>query len=429
VLLLALGGCGKPPAFEVHWFVADATDGAPLQAKQCSDVGIFSVRVTVELGDEDLTIEEPCFVGAAEVPALEPGEYEVVVEGLRRSGEPWGYNLENGSPVAWAKETVVVSEEMASSVGVVLFAPEECDDGIDNDRDGVVDTQDPGCDIIMADVAQRESNDAELTLFQISVSFLDSPVVKPYNVGVSAIQLEIDGQPFEQFADYELDLTQWPFRLPLISGEFEPGEYELSITALGPDGAVTQTLIDPEQPTFVVQENTGGYEVRHFDFTSERFLAPIIQPLRLDFIPDCTPGDSLLLKLDRVWLRVVDDMGMVVPSDSLMFMGNYFGGMGIVPQPETDGWISFECPSSTVTSLPLTWGGYEIEARATLANVTCYSMPLMELAPQPVSAQTLTLERELTMDGLPACAECLEHSHCQAKVCVDGLCVDKEPGQ
>jgi hypothetical protein len=81
-----------------------------------------------------------------------------------------------------------------------------------------------------------------------------------------------------------------------------------------------------------------------------------------------------------------------------------------------------------LTSEPLTWGHYSIEAQARLAGVSCFETPSIDLAPQPVSAQTVALERVL-VDGQPACPECSTKLDCSMiadTICEDGLCVPKD---
>lgn len=424
--LLALAGCGQPPGFELRWTIeSDAPIAAPLMAKQCSEVGIFSVRVTVERAGEQVATEEyPCFEGVGDGPPLEPGEYELEIEGLRRNGEPWEFDEEVGLPrVAWAEATVVVSEGTIPGVEVVLLAPPECDDGIDNDRDGVVDNADPGCDIETLTDEPRESNDAELTLFEVSVSFLHSPAVRPSNVGVHSISLAVDGELLATFAESELDLSQWPFRLPLTSGEFE-GSHQLEVTPIGVGGP----LASPKVFAFEVPADAGAYVTGMAEFFAEDFLQPIVEPVALLFDPNCTPGGNL--ELDRMWIRVVDEGGQPLDAASLGLVGNW-GPPGMIiqitPVDEADGWVSFECPVSIVKSAALPWGRYQIEAQGRRTTDTCFSLPQSDLAPQPNGAQTLVLARELA-DDEPVCPECSGDDDCPGQVCAAGLCVDKEPG-
>jgi hypothetical protein len=445
--LLALTGCGQPPSFELSWQISETLeDPPPLTAvKQCSDVGVFSVRVTVRAGNEKVAIDEhPCassIDSSVEGPPLEPGEYTIEVQGLRRSGEPW-FDPEvdaEADPIAYSKQTLIVSDGALPSVNVVLLAPPECDDGIDNDRDGTVDGQDPGCQIV-TETGFSESNDTGLTLFQLDVAFLDRSVVKPDNVGVTGIRLEIaawqppdtitiDGQRPNQFertiANYELDYSQWPFPVPLLSAELDgSGTLELLATAVGPDGDMTETQSIP----FPIVEGEGTYVFGHLAFGIDRFLQPIVEPIALVFEPGCSPGGTLAL--ERMWIRVVDESDAPLDAATLGLTGTTISGgsaMAILPVDEAGGWVSFECPSSVVRTNELVWGNYQIEARAVRAADTCFESPIADLAPQPFSAQTIGLERVL-IDDLPACPECVDNADCSGQICNEGLCVDQEPG-
>jgi hypothetical protein len=425
---LVLAGCGQPPGFELRWRIADAnasdselSKAPPLETvKQCSDVGIFWVRVTAKLGEAEVWVDEfPCsssIESGVEAPPLEPGEYTLEVQGLRRNGEPWAFDSEAGVPrIAYGETTVTVTEGDPPIVDAFLRAPPGCDDGIDNDLDGTVDNQDPGCEV-ETPAGYGESNDADLTLFTLAVSFLGSPAVRPDNVGVNSIRLEVDGELLAEVPEYELDFSQWEFRLPIAVGEYTEGT--LSVTAIGDVGPVTV----PQTLEFSMQ--SVPYTV--FDFGSEMFLEPIVEPVGLVFEPGCSPGGALILETMRI--RIADEDGLVPPGLVLM--------KGPLPLETTDaggGWIRFDCPSAPVLSNELPWGRYFVEAQAVLAGVPCFETPeAVELAPQPFSAQTIPLERVL-IDGQPACPECSKDLDCvmmaDAKTCVDGLCVEMEPGQ
>lgn len=430
--LLALAGCGQPPSFELSWRIGETLeDPPPLTAvKQCSDVGIFSVRVTIRAGEEKVAVDEhPCsssIDSSVEGPPLEPGEYTIEVQGLRRSGEPWFDPEidEQADPIAYSTQTLIVSDGALPSVEVVLLAPPECDDGIDNDRDGTVDGQDPGCEMVPATGQPSEFNDAAVTLFDIDVTFLDSPVVMPVNVGVQNLLLEIDGELLAQVSNSQLDDAQWPFALPLLQWDLAGDSHTLEITAVGQDGALTETQVFE----FSTVDDQGTYVSQQFDFGSEAFLQPIVEPLGFVFEPGCSPGGTLTL--ERMWIRVVDENDAPLDAAALGLTGSTFSSgmaMAIVPVDEADGWVSFECPSSAVRTNELVWGNYRIEARARRAADICFERPIADLAPQPFSAQPLGLERVL-IDDLPACPECVEDGDCSGQTCNAGLCVDKEPG-
>lgn len=455
-LPLVVGGCSEPASFDLSWRLVDAlTEPAmapPLTSvEQCAQVGVSKIRVTTFLGDVCTGVivaeqEFPCFSDALG-PPLEVGDYTLLVEGLRRTGEPWSchYDECNPDPLGPPPSTCVARTTAELSVSesgtlpeldVVLLSPPECDDGIDNDRDGRVDDRDPAC---ILNAAGSESADASVTLFQTSVSFLDSPAIEPFNVGVDALLLEVSDEQLTVVADYQLDLTQWPYRLPLLSRALDPGSYEFSITAVG---AGLVPLTQPFTQAFVVEEDEAAFVLGNFAFTDDRFLEPIIQPIafttNLLLSPGATTGPSCDLggyvgvppnqeirSLDRLWVRVTDG-SQALDAATLGLTG--FAATGpIMPVDEPGGWVSFDCPTAGVKSAAITWGGYDIEVQGRIGADTCFATPqISDLAPQPTSAQDFYLDRVL-VDGLPpaACIECVDDSGCTGQVCVDNVCVYK----
>ncbi|WP_146157288.1 hypothetical protein [Enhygromyxa salina] len=458
-----LGACAEPPSFLLSWELDDGQgnpdpEPALSPVEQCAVVGVSKVRVTTMVGacvdskfvgaDVD-TREYPCSAasassGAVDGPTLEPGEYTVLVEGLRRSGEPWAceHSLCELDPssapcIARAVTSVTVTEGDAQPIhSVTLMSPPQCDDGIDNDRDGRVDGHDPGC---ILDPTGPESADASVTVIQPRVTFLGRPVVRPFHVGIQALLVEISGEQLAVIGDHQLDLSQWPFRLPILSGELDEGSYELSITGLDAGQVpVTQTISFP----FDVDQDQAKYVVNQFDFTEDRFLEPIVAPISFNtsllLSPDAVTGpgcelgghlaDNQPITLDRLWVRITDGSQ---PLDAAALGLTGFAEVGglIAPVDEPGGWVSYECPSSVIDSVPLTWGGYDIEVQGRIGAEVCFATPaLIELPPQPFSSTELGLERVLVDDEPPVgCRECTANIDCSNQVCVKHVCVDQEP--
>lgn len=466
MVLAALPGCGEPPSYQLRWTIveAEAEAGALERVLQCSSAGVSSVQITTLRGGGDLCTAElvdqrrlPCrpeSFGAGEPvdgPTLEPGDYTVLVQGLRRNDEPWYCaaddidldcvaDPEAGSDAGpcTARQTVEVSvsEGTLPQLEAELLAPFECDDGIDNDRDGKVDGQDPGCII---DASGAEAAETGVTLFQTTVSFLDTRAVLPVNVGVDSLQLSIDGEPVFTVGESELDLLQWPFRLPVqASRTISDGSHMLSMTALGADDvALTQAL----ETSFTVDQSQATFVPWEVAFTSDTFLEPIVQPLRVSFTlalsdertSTCELGGVVGIEpipVDRLRVLIRDENMQPLDAASLGLTGNAHVGGSIMPIDEAGGWISFECPVSAVTSQALPWGRYTIEIEAQAGGDLCFAWApdddwKFELAPQPSGAQGFELTREPGPPA-PGCVECgVNGRACSGQICVDGICVDK----
>ncbi len=450
-------GCSEPPSYLVRWKLVDEAGLAdPNQAaeltsvKQCADVGVSRIRVTTWRQDDSILDrrEYACFPGAfesgdaVEVPALPDGEYIVEVEGLRRTGEPWACIVdpdaaEQDPCVAFAEASVTVAEGTLPTVEVALLQPRQCDDGVDNDRDGRVDSKDPAC---ILDPEGLESADASVTLFQISVSFLDNPAVEPANVSVDALALAVDDVPLAEVTASELDTSQWPFRLPLQTESYEPGVHVFSLVGVDGSGDPVTSAFEVE---FSVSEQSAGFVLETFDFGDEQFLEPIVEPfsaslaLLLDASdstgPACKLGGSLdgtPISIEQTWFRVTDEGEQALDAAALGLTGSASGG-AITPVDEAGGWISFACPTSTVASVPLTWGNYAIEIEGKIAGVACFSSEgAQPLAPVGQSgAQSINLTRIVDDQGVPpaGCEECSQDSDCSGQICDAGICKDKLP--
>lgn len=454
-----VGGCDEPPSYQVRWRVGDAAAladpdlaSALTSVKQCADVGIAKVRVTTKRASDDTVVDRrdyACFPGAfergdaVEIPALPAGEYVVEVERVRRTGEPWV--CEEGEQcqtfVGEGGNKVTIGEGVLETIEVVLLQPAQCDDGIDNDRDGRVDGKDPAC---ILDPTALESAETSFTLFQLSVSFLDSPAVLPANVSVDAVRLGIDtdadGDPSDdqllaEIPAYELDTSQWPFRLPLLSQDFDDGDYVLSVYAVDQQGNQRTTL---HELTFTVPDD--AYVIGELAFGGERFLEPIVEPIAattsLQLAPDdligpaCTLGGFTGAAIERMWFRVTDQDGQPLDAATLGLTGAA-SGESIMPVDEAGGWVSFACPTSMVSSTPLAWGSYQLDVEARIGDVACFaSEGPLPLAPVGEGgAQFLLLPRIVDEQGAPpaGCEECSDANDCSGQICELGICKDISP--
>lgn len=435
--LAAATSCGEPPSYLVRWKLIERSGKVDdlTSVKQCADVGISKVRITTRRDQVVVDWREyPCFQAAfehgegVEGPALPPGEYEVEVEGLRRTGEPWSCELE--PCIAFAGSTVTVAAGELPQIEVELRAPPECDDGIDNDRDGRVDGKDPGC---VLDPSGPEAADSGLALFQIKVGFLGSPAVKPVNVMVRALRLEVDGELLELVMADQLDTSQYPFRLPLIGRSIDPGDHLFSIVAVDNHGV---PLTSAYEEPLNIEADQPGYLDKDFDFGSEQFLAPIIQPfaltvgLTLDQLGDvtstCGLGGHAGVAIDRMRFRVKDQDGQSLDAATLG-LAAMAGPIAVVD--EDNGWVSSNCPTAMLRSADFTWGRYSLELEGRIGDVACFTSDgSLGLAPVGnAGAQSFFLQRIVDAQGAPppGCEECFGNSDCSGQICDAGICKNK----
>jgi hypothetical protein len=457
-----VAGCTEPPSYELGWRLVDV-DGfndpeqAPplVSVKQCSEVGVQKVQVTTRRLDNSIAARQdyPCFPGAfgrgelVDGPVLEPGEYKIEATGLRRSGERWACVADETLPepkpcVAFAEGSVIVAEGELPAVEFVLLSPPECDDGIDNDGDGLVDGKDPSC-IFNPDGPEQSDN--RLALFQLKVTFLNSPLVLPANVGVMAVRVSVDGEVLAEATASDLNTDIWPFRLPTISASLDPGEHELAVVAVDKGGQpVTDALLRTVAIPFAIfTGDDESLDPSRFDFTSERFLEPIIEPISVgiglllapndDWGPSCELGgfvDGARKTIDQTRIRVADQDGAWLDAATLELLGFSSQGM-LTPVDEGDGWIGFACPSTAVVSTPLTWGNYSIEIESRIGDNVCFQTKApRDLRPAAnTGPQNFYLDRVVDGMGVPpaGCEECVTTSDCSGQVCDAGICKDKTP--
>ena len=467
VCVVVAVGCAEEPSYTLRWeLVSDQID-----IDHCSEVGVSKIEVLTlagsvptllsmaSLSEEDLVDvrEHPCQVdGVVDGPTLEPGDYTVYVAGQRRSGEWWPCSEDEPECYAAALAEVRVPEDPAlrPEVSVVLLAPPQCDDGIDNDQDGRVDDRDPACLLPSnANAAGLEDAEKGLSLFQLTASFLASEVVLPINVSVDALRLTVTGggETREYVVDapelmsgsdnVSLDLGVWPYRLPLLSDELAPGTYQLSAVALDRFGVALTEAIGRTDPLdgaevfeFSVTDDRPAFVLGELEFTADRFLDPILAPIALDplletaaSLTHCQLGGYIGGQngtIERLWLRVRDEADQPVDLATLGFD---------VPDAvsEADGFVSFACPSFILRSLDLTWGSYRVDLEARNGADACFAREDQALAPFPGGgAQTVILERVLIDGAVPdACIECVVDTDCRnpnETFCKEGVCVPEE---
>ncbi len=146
MMLILTAGCGEAGSYDLVWSVgcdkAKVCNDCVMQnAMGCSAFGLDSVVVRVKRDAvEEAVSAFPCFsrqVGAnGQGPGLEPGLVTLEVTGLSPGG------LVLTGPVS---TKVTIAETGLVPGCVKLPAPAACNDGVDNDGDGLVDGHDPQC--------------------------------------------------------------------------------------------------------------------------------------------------------------------------------------------------------------------------------------------------------------------------------------------
>lgn len=420
----ALIGCAEDPSFQLSWrivadeAVIDTADAPELRSvKQCSEAGIEKVRLEVRGVDDvpsslprfthDYACFPPSFGDGEPIdgPTLDPGDYELALIGLRRNGGEWscpGVDDEgNAIEVGCVRDTgsVTVSEGALPELEFLLHAPVQCDDGVDNDRDGRVDSSDPACLLGEA----FESYDAGQTLFQLAVGILDNPLIEPRHVGIDDFELQVDGQPLDTLSPSAGLGLIWPWRFALLDARLEAGAHTLSLVALGSEGALTGQLTFD----FMVDAEEGAFVIHEFALGSAEFLVPIEDPLAVAWAmgdslaaPPCGPAGSPIDDM-RVRVREADTALALGVDDLLIYPGAPLANASVEP----DNWLAFACDNggrlSSTTALSWTESGYSIEIEGRVGGLTCFASAITPLRPGSFSPVGIVVSPVLDDQGLP----------------------------
>jgi hypothetical protein len=138
-LALLCAACGSNGSYELHW-----TLGCPscqiASAHDCSRVGLDTVLVVAKQGSDETRAVFPCYSTTGgpkgKGPGLADGLTTLLVSGLTAGGQT------TSGPVS---VEVTIPAEGFVSAEANLPVPPACNDGVDNDGDGLVDLQDSGC--------------------------------------------------------------------------------------------------------------------------------------------------------------------------------------------------------------------------------------------------------------------------------------------
>lgn len=430
--LVLLAACSESPSYALRWRItaADGTSAPLTSIKQCTEVGIDRVRVHTRQGGIPIDVRDlPCFPdafadpeAAIDGPELEPGTYDVLLEGLRRGGGTW-------EGVMSAERAITVQAGASLLVDDLRIpAPPSCDDGVDNDLDGTVDGADAGCGLDPPD----EGNDINSAQFFVRPSFFgDLPAVECGDVDVDAFEVVVHGvqggvpfdAPPERFA---CGVSSYGFRL-LLDPNYDP----ITDTMIGPaysvDVAAVRTVDGINYTTaatlmatpFTVAANQGNYVTIDADFPAASFSPPIVAPFALVVAAEpftggeprgCAPGlYGGQLTVDTVKIAVVDAEGQMVDGVTLE------GGEAL------DGETALPCPTAALRTAPLEWGEHQLLITAGVGDEVCFANA-EPIRAAPGSTIAVTLPRT---SSAGACADCSVEGECaETMTCsAEGVCL------
>lgn len=140
---LSLAACGDEASYTLRWRFADQPPGA-FSARNCGARGIESfVGTETEAGGSQRNFRAVCGMGELR-RSTPPGTWTVTLVGVDAAGRlPAAQQLPNLRGVAGP--FVLQLDGPEPFVEVVVPARPQCEDGVDNNGDGLVDADDPGC--------------------------------------------------------------------------------------------------------------------------------------------------------------------------------------------------------------------------------------------------------------------------------------------
>jgi hypothetical protein len=466
--LLAVAACKDTPSFRVRWHLQSRDDLDAdgeldrldvTRAIDCTSLGINEVQISSIDGNGEIVDARifPCFTHSfakphATVggPALPAGPYAIEVRGVQRNGEPWQIGTPSeGSPscdpnaktigctdadVACACRPFDAVDDETKDFGFVLLgpAPLECIDGIDNDKDGLVDAEELSCTTMPT--APESTNVTRIQFRLIATVWDGAPQVSCDDVHITAIAARLC--PIDDQGQPSCDAA--PFATPsciagspvFFQGSAEPGhDYAVELTGIDFSG---NALTRPElSPTFHVDNSGIGATVMlSTDFGVDDLLTPLHEPIHVivgfQRSPDadaeryCTPGNDGFLEIDQVVYELRDAHGGVLDTT-----------VGLPNPPSADfnlDGVPSTCTQQEVTTYPVDWGGYtlHVEARAPDGTV-CFTTGDDPNA-KPLSlfpGGNLLVVPRVFEGGVPppSCRDCDTAADCDHAACVDGICV------
>jgi len=143
VVLLAQAGCASEGTYEVRWSFGDPALAA-FEPGDCGTHGVSAIAIAGRR--DDGTVDNPVAACAPGVftHKLPTGTWTLELAALDAAGQP-----KSADPAYLRGSiTIAVSEGQVGGIaqGPVVLSPlPACQDGVDNDCDGRVDLDDPGC--------------------------------------------------------------------------------------------------------------------------------------------------------------------------------------------------------------------------------------------------------------------------------------------
>ena len=407
VLVSSTVGCGPPPSLRTRWSVVDREDRddngeldvlQTTAAQVCSELGINTVRVRIidEAGDIVDDAYHACFARGFDDaeqtvagPALAAGTYAVEVRGVQRDLEPWEVTLAAGDALRDCDTNDPTCDPRDISCDCTVFdarddhterlvdfeisAPDECIDGIDNDRDGVLDAEDPSCGL--PDVPGTEGKPVTKAQFRVLMSlFGGNDVVSCGGLGLIDVRARLcareDGAESAPCPEDGPDAAVLTCRTgsPLFfEATLEQRSYTLELVVRGPQGTVRTA---PRLFPMSFGNGAGAVVPIEVDFAASTFDPAIEASAGFDLSyqsGDDSRGCAALAgtndaTITSVELEVLDAHGGTLATPATLADGTPLDGGAI------------ECPTMILRTLPLAWGGYSLRASAMTADGTvCFS--------------------------------------------------------
>jgi len=435
--LVLATACAEDPSFVLRWQVGrDAADAEKtlLTVRQCSELGISHVRVTtIDRADrsEVDTREYPCFppefnspTGTVAGPEIGAGEYDVEVVGLTRRGlfrrDPDGEILGYDEHIITVRE----SGEGQQATAFRLVGINECDDGVDNDRDGGIDVGDLAC----RQGESLEDLDNSATLFTFQATLLGgNPQATCDGLGITDLRVILDG---DLAGAQQIPCTTVP---QSFSAYLPPGGHSWAVEGIDTSGVAVTQAITGADSQFEIGSFGFGFVPIAVDIGIETFLAPFNEPLRFSVEYQPYPyaptnrtcelgGDFGTLALGATIATLLDENREVV--DSVMLTKAKMGEDAQFP-------LETVCTAfdSERTTTELMWSAmpgqrdYSLRVETWAAaddptvDAPCYSNRVTPTRLAPGISSPVTVPRTRT-DG--TCADCSSNKDCLR--CELGVC-------